>query len=231
MALPAHALEKSRPKRIHYPTSDGKPMGETDKHVDLILDGKAALMIHFADRPDVYVAGNNFIYYEEGNPKARVSPDLYVVHGVPMRQRDSYCTWQESGRCPNVVFEFTSRATRREDTHKKFTLYEQTLRVPEYVMFDPTRDYLKPPLKGFRLTNGVYVPIPLIDDRLYSEQLNLYITYEGTRLRFYDPQKREWLLTPLENARRAEEEARRAKAAEAEVARLRAELEALRKQR
>lgn len=231
MALPAHALEKSRPKRIHYPTSDGKPMGETDKHVDLILDGKAALMIHFADRPDVYVAGNNFIYYEAGNPKARVSPDLYVVYGVPMRQRNPYLTWQESGRCPNVVFEFTSRATRREDTHKKFTLYEQTLRVPEYVMFDPTRDYLKPPLKGFRLTNGVYVPIPLLDDRLYSEQLNLYITYEGTRLRFYDPQKREWLLTPLENARRAEEEARRAEAAEAEVARLRAELEALRKQR
>ena len=50
------------------------------------------LMIYFVDgftdslsrtRPDVYVSGNNFVYYEEGDPKKRVSPDCYVVFGVP----------------------------------------------------------------------------------------------------------------------------------------------------
>lgn len=221
MAIPAERLEKARQRRVYYPTSDGKPMGETDKHVDLIVYCKEALRAYFADNPDIYIAGNNFLYYVEGDPRKVVSPDTYVVIGVPMRQRDLYKVWEEGGKLPNVVFEFTSKKTRREDTHKKLPLYEQVLRVPEYFLFDPTGDYLKPRLQGYRLVGGQYAHLLPVDGKLHSEQLGLDMREEGTLLRFYDPEGRP-LPTPLEQARRAD-------AAEAEVARLRAELEALKR--
>ncbi len=212
-------------------------MAETDKHADLMVYVKEALRAFFAGRlGDVYVSGNNFIYYEENNPHARVSPDAYVVFGVPMRQRDSYFTWQEGGRLPAVVFEITSRSTKNEDVGVKFERYERVLAVPEYFLFDPTGDYLHPRLQGHRLgPDNRYVPLELADDRLHSEQLNLDLLIEGERLRLFDPEKGEPLPTPAELAARAQAEATRANAeadararAEDEIARLRAELDALR---
>ena len=146
-----------------------------------------------------------------------------MVLGVPMRQRDSYMAWKEGGKLPDVVFEFTSRKTRKEDTDTKRPLYESVLRVPEYFLFDPTGDYLKPRFQGFRLVDGRYVTLEVVDGRLSSEGLGLDLVQEGERLRLYDPRTGEWLLGPMELA-----EARRA--AESENARLRAELDALRRQ-
>ena len=120
---------RREPATIDYPTGDGKPMAETDKHVRLILGTHSGLQLHFAPRADsVYVSGNNFLYYEEGNPKERVSPDGYVVFGVPQRDRDSYKVWEEGGHLPAIVFEFTSRKTRAEDLTTKRHLYEQILK-------------------------------------------------------------------------------------------------------
>jgi Uma2 family endonuclease len=248
--------DPERPARkIIYPVRDGKPMGETDAHVDLTIKGKEVLCNFFADRPDVYVSGNNFIYYEEGNPKARVSPDGYIVFGAGMKQRDSYKVWEEGGRLPAVVFEYTSRSTRKEDVTSKFVLYEQVLRVPEYFLFDPKDEYLHPRLQGFRLKGGKYVPIPLEDGRLYSEQLKLFMAADNRALRFYDARTGQVLRTLMEETQarlaeqhRAEQEAERARQeteraeqeasarqaaeqraaeAEAEIARLRAQLQAM----
>jgi len=216
------------PHRVVYTTEDRKPLAETDKHREIAYYIIQALKTYYADRPDVYVSGNNFVFWEEGNPKARISPDAYVVSGVPKHLRDSYKAWKERGRLPDVVFEFTSRKTQREDTDTKLPRYETTLRTPEYFLFDPTGDYLRPRLQGYRLENGRYMRLELIDDRLHSEQLGLDLVQEGENLRLYDPIANKFLLTSLEQARRAEEEARRAESAENEVARLRAELNALR---
>jgi Uma2 family endonuclease len=234
-------VARDRPE-VEYPTSDGKPMAETDRHRDLAVYVIEALKARYRDDPDVYISGNNFLYYEEDNPRACVSPDVYVVFGVPMRQRDCYKAWEEGGRLPDVVFEFTSRRTRREDTQTKRPRYEQLLRVPEYFLFDPTGDYLQPRLQGFRLEEGRYAPLELVEGRLFSPRLGLELVQQGQDLRLYDPDRGEWLLTPseLEQAhrtereraeaerQRAEAEARAREAVEAENARLRAELEALR---
>lgn len=70
---------------IHYPSSDGKPMAETDIHVKaihLLLD---ALTDVFADQNDVYVSGTTFWYWREGHPHQRRSPDAMVVFGVKKR--------------------------------------------------------------------------------------------------------------------------------------------------
>ena len=233
-----------RPRPVVYPTSDGKPMAETEKHVNVILDCIQGLRFHLRDRPDAYVAGNNFVYWEEGNPRARVSPDVYVVFGVDKRVRDSFKAWEENGALPAVVIEVSSRATRAEDTSRKLRLYEQTWRTAEYFLFDPPGDYLQPRLQGYRLSGGAYVPIPPSGDRLHSAQLGLDLVPEGVALRLYDPVAGRFLPSLAEaEAQRAEAEAQqaqaeaqqaqaeaRAGALEAENERLRAELDALRRQ-
>ena len=239
------SVRRSPPKAIEYPTGDGKPMAEDVLHRKLMFYACESLETYLANRPDAHVSGNDFVYYEEGNVRARVSPDTYVVIGVPRRLRRSYKVWEENGVAPAVVFEFTSKKTRREDVTIKRPLYEQVLRVQEYFQFDPTGDYLKPRLQGQRLQAGRYEAIALHNDRMWSEQLGLELVIVGENLRFYDPARGEWLRTYEEaeaerkmetlraeaEAQRAESEKQRAETAEAELARLRAELEALRQQK
>src|SRR3954462_236990 len=99
-AVPAHALFE----RIEYPKSDGKPLGETDAHRREILVIIMMLEQHFAANADVYVSGNLMLYYEQGNPSAVVSPDIFVVKGVSKKERRTYKLWEE-GRSPDIVFE------------------------------------------------------------------------------------------------------------------------------
>lgn len=233
-----------------YPSSDGKPMAETPKHRETMQYCISAITAHLRERrPDAYVSGNDFVYYEEHNPKARVSPDCYVVFGVPglsAIKPNSFLAWKHGNRLPAVVLEITSKKTRREDVSIKLPLYEQTLRVPEYFQFDPTGDYLTPRLQGYRLTGEQqrYAALEMTDNRLHSQQLGLDLIIEGETLRLLDPTTGTPLWTSQElterasreadraafEARRAEAETARANEAEAEVARLRAELNALRRE-
>lgn len=219
-----------RHRKIHYPTSDGKPMAETELHLIAGLDTIQGLRTHFANDPYVYVVGNNFVFWEEGNRDARVAPDVYVVFGVEKKARDSYMAWLEGNKLPDVVIELTSRKTRHEDTHRKRPLYEQVWKTAEYFQFDPKGEYLTPSLQGFRLTEGVYQPIPFIDNRVYSEQLGLYLVAEGSALRLFDPIQGQFLPTLVEATARAEQEAYRAEqeAYRAEQEAARAEQEAAR---
>jgi Uma2 family endonuclease len=201
-----------------YPSSDGEPMGETDIHVNQMLYALAGLSHWFQDRPDAYVAADNFFYYREGDRSAVVSPDVYVVFGVAKRLRTSYRLWREGGATPAVVIEITSGSTRTTDTGSKYTLYEQVLQVSEYFLFDPTGDYLRPRLQGYRLVEGRYTAIlpeaqPLPDAtierrpeyRLHSEQLGLDLSYEGHELRLWIAATGEPVLSYLELAEQAED--------------------------
>jgi Uma2 family endonuclease len=113
-----------------------------------------------ADR--TYVGCNLFVYYEEGNPNAVFSPDVFVVRGAPQRQRDTYKLWKD-GPAPSWVIEVTSKSSRVEDKGNKRAVCEM-LGVAEYFLYDPRAEYLEPPLQGFRLVAGAYRPIP-VDDR------------------------------------------------------------------
>ena len=210
-------------KVVDYPTGDGKPVGETPTHRDNLLFLIEMLRIWYDKNPDVYISGNMFLYYEEGNKHKRVSPDVFVVHGVP---KDSdmkyYAIWEQGDKGPDLVIEVTSPTTRKEDTEKKFRLYQDVLRVAEYFLFDPFAEYLKPSMQGYRLKRGRYVRIKPVEGRLPSEVTGLHLERNGEELRLYDPAAKVWLPTP------PEEREARAKA-EAENARLRQELEALRR--
>lgn len=210
----------ARPRRVHYPESDGKPMGETDLHCDLMTDLIFALK-WFLRSTVAYVAGNLFIYYEEGNPRAVVAPDVFVVLGVPQRRRRIFQTWEEGGRTPDVIIEVTSRRTRKDDRERKPAIYA-ALGVPEYFIFDPNGDYLKPQLQGFKLVNGVYVP--MTGSPLRCETLNLELRQENSMLRLYNLQTGERLPTSDEEVLARQTAEARVAELEAQIARLRAEL-------
>jgi Uma2 family endonuclease len=215
-----------------YPTTDGRPMAETDSHRKLMMALIEALDDHFAGDPEVYVSGNLLLFYAEGNRRKHVSPDVFVVFGVPKRDRDNYLLWEER-RGPGVVIELTSSSTRKEDRQTKFALYRDVLRVPEYFLFDPFGDWLKPRFQGYRLVAGEYRPMRLKEGRMRSRQLKLWLEPDGKQLRLVDPETGQRLPTRAE-ARLAKEQARLAEEtariqAEAEVERLRAELAAARK--
>jgi Uma2 family endonuclease len=199
-------------KQVEYPSSDGQPMAESDFQRKFLTYGVEALSIYFQDRPDVYVSGNLFIYYEEGDPEAVVAPDVFVVFGTEKRDRPSYLLWQEP-KGPDFVLEITSRRTRSQDQGPKRGTYA-FLGVREYFLYDPTGDYLTPPLQGFRLVGDNYQPMPheLRPDgtlTMHSHVLGLDLRLEHGELRLYDPTTEQKLLShhEAEQARQAAEQA------------------------
>ena len=184
--------------QIEYPSSDGEPMSENQWQLDAMIDAINVLRTHFADCPGVYVSGDLLIYYEEGNPRARVAPDVFVVVGAPKHLRMNYKLWEEPGP-PDFVLEVVASAgTRREAQGPKRALYAR-LGIREYWLFDPVGEYLAPPLQGFRLHDGAYHPLPARPvggaPVLRSDALRLDLRVENERLRFHDPAKRGDLLT------------------------------------
>ena len=99
---------------VDYPSSDGKPMAESDSQRIPLTYAVDRLRHYFRNHAEVYASGNLLIYYEEGNPGARVAPDVFVVFGARNVERSSYRLWEES-KAPDFVLEITSRATWRED--------------------------------------------------------------------------------------------------------------------
>jgi Uma2 family endonuclease len=219
-----------------YPDSDGEPMTESDPTRDYLVYCVEALNIYFGSRRSVYVSGNLFIYYERGNNKAVVSPDVFVVFGVSKHQRRSYQVWKEDNKIPSFILEITSKTTKREDEKTKPELYAR-LGVQEYFQYDPTGDYLHPQLKGYQLIDRQYQPMtPQVCQgtalSIHSQTLGLDLclldptfpvlidTESGVpvplELRFFDPQTGEKLLTYRESEQ-AREQAEQARLAEAQA--------------
>jgi len=238
-------VDRKRVKPIHYPESDGKPIAETPIHYDNLAGLMQMLKDHYAGDPSVYISGNMFLYFVEGDPKKSISPDVFVTLGVGNRYRNIYCTWLEGGKGPDLVVEMTSPKTRREDAGKKFLIYQDILKVREYFRYDPLDEYLKPPLQGHRLVEGRYVPIEAVVGRLHSEVTGLDFFRDGTDLKVSDPRTGKTYLTLAESLveqrrsrrlieeqdREIEAERLRTEAMQAEVERLRRELDELRKLR
>ena len=97
---------------IAYPTSDGRTMGETDLHRDVMVSAIESLKLFYAGQR-VYVSGNILLCYRPGDRRRHVSPDVLVVKGVEQRDRENYLVWEE-GQAPHVVIEVTSRSTRKK---------------------------------------------------------------------------------------------------------------------
>ena len=147
-----------------------------------------------------------FLYYEEGNPRAVVAPDVFVVIGAPKRAehpRDTYKLWEEP-KGPDFVLEVLSSSTWEADLGPKRALYA-SLGVSEYWLLDPTREHLlSPPLRGMRLVGRSYRDLPVLQvaagaPTLRSEVLGLDLLLDQGALRFRDSATEEDLLSHEES--------------------------------
>ncbi len=185
----------------------------------------------FADRPDVYVSGETFVFYDRNDPYRRISPDCFITLGVDaervLEKFPNYLAW-EVGKFPDFVLEMASESTARNDLGAKRDLYAR-LGMAEYWLLDPTGgDLYGRPIVGLRLVDCEYHEYPVREEddgsvTAHSEILDLDFRWSDGTFVILDPD------TGLPKDRRAAAE-RRAEAAESRVAELEAELRRLRGQ-
>lgn len=239
------------PTEDELPCDDGMPM-ETQRHrmqMELLLRG---LELWAEGRDDVVANGNQFLYFNAAHLRAKDfrGPDVYVVTGARPGERKSWVVWQE-GKAPDVVIELLSESTADTDKGIKKQIYRDQLRVPNYYWFDP---FNPDDRAGFVLQGNDYLPllrdgggrlpVPSLELKLGLWE-GKYLGVTTQWLRWTDgagqllPLREEAVAQQAQRAeqaadaereraeaehRRAEVERQRADAAEAELARLRAQL-------
>ncbi|MFY9825151.1 MAG: Uma2 family endonuclease [Thermoanaerobaculia bacterium] len=213
----------------------GDEVTQSEAHFEFLHWLTNLLLRHYRTREDIKLAGDMKMFW--GIPGLKEpSPDIAIIQGVRKKfdmDRGSFDVVEEGVR-PCLIIEVVSATdseVRRNDYEKKVEIYQRA-GIPEYLICDPptsvTRGRLL--LTGYRLRpNGQYGRSqPDAQGRLLSETTGLLfgVGDDGQSLSVFDTRTGEWLVDADELATR-EAEAR--KAAEAEVARLRAELEKIRK--
>ena len=160
------------------------------------------------------MSGNLLLYYQKGNPRAAVAPDVFVVLGVSNADRSSYRLWEEP-KGPDFVLEITSRTDvpRRPGTQARVVPFAG--RAGVLAIRTRRADYLEPPLQGLELSAGEYRGLPereLADGTLAlaSGVLGLELRLTERGLRFHDPETGQDLpnLAETDDARQREQQAR-----------------------
>ncbi|MGC8785529.1 MAG: Uma2 family endonuclease [Armatimonadota bacterium] len=123
-------------RKVFYPDSDGQPMADNTIQFECIVTIKGNLELLFADRPDVFVAGDLLWYPVEGNAEIRQAPDVMVAFGRPKGHRRSYKQWEEGNIPPQVVFEVWSPGNRLSQMLEKMDFYRR-YGVEEYYIYYP----------------------------------------------------------------------------------------------
>ena len=203
-----------------YPDSDGQPMADNTRQFRYIVTIQGGLAALFADRPDVFVAGDLLWYPVEGNNRLRAAPDVMVVFGRPPGDRGSYQQWQEDRLAPQVVFEVLSPGNTVAEMTRKFRFYER-YGVEEYYVYDPDRGSLD----GWVRRGECLEDIPDMEGWV-SPRLRVRFSLGGRDLVLYRPDGRRFE-TFLELEQRAEMERQRAETERQRAERLAVRLRAL----
>jgi Uma2 family endonuclease len=207
-------------------------MPEGDRHFQAKTRALDTLRGYFArQRRRVYLAAELPIYYPA---EPRFAPDLLAVLEVEDHLRDKWVVSAE-GKGLDWVLEVHVGGDRKKDAERNVARYAR-LGIPEYFLYDRARNQLL----AHRLssTGGAYTPVVPQRGRYESRILGLEVEVARDRLRFFAGTamllESDELITRLEQMleevqQRAEEEARRREESELEVARLREELDRLKR--
>ncbi len=182
-------------EEILYPAELEDEMGETAFHFKLIFLLYGFLESFYASKKDVTVAANMMVYYDQGNPRKWLAPDIFVSLGAENRLRRTYKVWEEK-IFPQIVFEIASDGTFENDLGGKRLEYAR-LGVEEYYLLDPEREYLPSPLMAFRRENGRLISVNAENNRVHSPLMNLEIVDTGKSFRLFNPQTQEFLQAVL----------------------------------
>ena len=198
-------------------------MSDNDFQAVTMVNAGSALTLHFEDRG--YVATDVLVYYVEGEPRMRVSPDMLVVPGLEGFLRDSYKVWEEGGWVPEFVLEVVSNSKQEREAWTKRQTYAE-LGVREYFRYAP-RSRQMAGMNGHRLVGetlrvGQWEPLPRLgEERILGAVLGLelrvrqeYAQGSFRELRFHDPTTGKDLPTHKEDKRDREAERQRRLAAE-----------------
>jgi Uma2 family endonuclease len=169
----------------------------SDWHMEAIVEAYNPLLTHAEERQAArlapwYVSSQVTVIVplprrvRPWHPK----PDLFVVVGLPHVHRSSFDTRRE-GPMPQFVLEVASESTWRDDVQEKRDLYF-LVGVQEYVVFDPTGEFLPERVRAWQAgENGwqSWPPVVDADDHAMwrSEVLGLTLHIEGPLLRFNHP--------------------------------------------
>ena len=218
---PAAAAAAREPAEdVEYP--EGNWIAQSVWHGDAVSQATVALNHHFRKRENVLVAMELVVYYEPGNNKVCLQPDVQVVFGVQRGNRSSYKVWEE-GKVADFVLEVASPSTADKDAKHKAQEYAR-IGVREYWRLDPTGAMLTTPLEGWEAHGGSYNPVQPVASGarggwLRSRVLGLELRSQrqdgATVLVFRDPRTGEEFdgeLGESERRRRAAEERANAEA-------------------
>ncbi|HTU88927.1 MAG TPA: Uma2 family endonuclease [Gemmataceae bacterium] len=182
-------------------------------------------LVH-AQRPDVQVFNELLVQYPLPRRKrpGQVVPDnMVVVHPEPIKAEGSYnLPLQPVG--PFWVLEYVSKSSERKDYTDNMIKYENDLKVPYYLMFMPESQ----DMTLYHHNGAKYLSVqPNAQGRCEIPRLELEVGLHGGWMRYWFRGELLPLPAELQEELRSERQARLA--AEEEVARLRAELERLRR--
>jgi Uma2 family endonuclease len=221
-------------------TYDEMALPEGERHFKAKVRALDALRSYFTrQRRRIYLAAEMPVYYPA---EPRFAPDLMAVLDVEEVERDKWVV-SEEGRGLDWVLEVHVGGDRKKDAERNVARYAR-LGIPEYFLYDRARNRLA----AYRLDSPdarTYTAIVPNHGLYESRVLGLDVQVDKDRLRFYAGTalllESEALIARIqemydEAQRRAEEaerlrdeERRLREEAEQEVARLRAELDRLKR--
>ena len=143
------------PDTVEYP--EGHWTAQSLWHGDAVRQASVALLSRFRRREDVLVGMELRVYYERGNNKAHLQPDLLVAFGVDRGGNwRSFKVWEE-GKAPDFVLEVASPSTAENDARHKAAEY-LAIGVREYWRLDPEGSLMGTAPGGLRGERGPVRP-------------------------------------------------------------------------
>ena len=210
----------------------GDQIMQGERHGDTATDLYRLLKSHFRKQPKILVLFD--VKHLFGPELPGPGPDISIIPGSRKGDRFSFDVETE-GTLPCLIIEVVSpldSKIRRTDLKDKVEVYQRA-GIQEYLILDSTLRDRRYRILGYRLDHADrYRPIlPDADGRILSETTDLWFqaSPDGERALVFEYPGGRRLLNLDEEKDRAEQEAQARKAAEEEAARLRAEIERLRR--
>lgn len=135
-------------RAIYYPVSDDRGESGLQFYVVDILVGQ--LKVYFQSmEQQALVGGNQFFYWERGNPASCLAPDVYIIEdeAVPIRTVSAWNVWERGGKVPALAFEVVSDEYEKDYDPRLLARYE-ALGVRELFRFDPQARFMRRPVKN-----------------------------------------------------------------------------------